>query len=67
MTAHERPNGGVDPADSVCIILCLAGAPPQGADCECATDCNCSGDVNAADPICAVLRVIGSFTPDTCE
>jgi len=46
------------------IVLVLQGATPAPAFPR--GDCNCSGSLDAGDPVCAVLRLIGAFEPDSC-
>ena len=58
--------GTLDAGDPICSVLCLIGAPPEGADCEVGADCNCTGSADAGDPVCTVLRLIGGLSLDPC-
>jgi hypothetical protein len=60
-------NGVLDAGDPICIILCLIGEAPSGADCQCGANCNCVASVEASDPICGILRLIDALDVDLCD
>lgn len=57
---------GIDAGDPIAIIHCVVGDANPLFDCTCGADCNCQNGTDVADVICAVKRLIGAFSPDTC-